>query len=147
MYTIQCQYNRNYTLIKKLGDVWLSAVKTSHFFLTEKDIKRLYPLVLDALCNVPHLLTITHENNYIAFMGIEQRKIEMLFISEQSQKKGIGTQLLNHAINAYRCNLIDVNEENTIALSFYQKKGFIIFDKSNHDELGNPFPILHLKLN
>ena len=146
MYTIQCQYNRNQSLIKELGKIWLSAVKTSHFFLTEKDIQKLYPLVLDAIYNVPHLLTIKDGNKHIAFMGLEQKNIEMLFVADFAQKKGIGSQLIDHAINAYHCNKITVNEENSIALSFYQKKGFSIINRYEYDNLGNHFPILELKL-
>ncbi|WP_330656193.1 GNAT family protein [Alkaliphilus flagellatus] len=39
-----------------------------------------------------------------------------------------------------------VNEQNIQGVGFYKYMGFDIFKKSELDEQGNPFPILHMKL-
>ena len=40
---------------------------------------------------------------------------------------------------------VDVNEQNPQAVGFYNHMGFKVFKKSELDEQGNPFPILHMK--
>lgn len=146
MYTISPEYTRPKKLLQELGNVWLASVQSTHFFLTEADINRLYPLVLDAVKNVPLLLTAKNKNNaYLGFMGIENDKLEMLFIQPNAQKQGIGKAMVSHAVNAYRVRFADVNEENKDAFAFYQKMGFVPFARSEYDDLGNNFPLLHLK--
>lgn len=147
MWHIKAEYQRPQKLIKNLAEIWQASVSSTHHFLTKEDKKRLYPLVLDALKNVPFLFTARNENNeLLGFMGIEEKKIEMLFIHPKAQKQGLGRQFLSHAINAYRIQFVDVNEQNPDAYAFYQKMGFHQFARSEYDDLGNHFPLLHLKL-
>ena len=81
-----------------------------------------------------------------AFMGVHDFKIEMLFVSNESRGNGIGKRLVEYAIEVLNVNYVDVNEQNPQAVGFYKHMGFEIFKKSNFDEQGNPFPILHMKL-
>lgn len=82
----------------------------------------------------------------IGFMGVENSKIEMLFIGPDYFNMGIGKVLVDYAINEYGAKLVDVNEQNSQAHGFYQHIGFRVYDRSETDEQGNPFPILHMKL-
>ncbi|AGN24357.1 acetyltransferase [Erysipelothrix rhusiopathiae SY1027] len=40
---------------------------------------------------------------------------------------------------------MDVNEQNYQARGFYEHLGFEVFERSEFDEAGRPFPILHMK--
>ncbi|OAT53609.1 histone acetyltransferase [Providencia heimbachae ATCC 35613] len=42
---------------------------------------------------------------------------------------------------------IDVNEQNPQAVGFYQHMGFSQYRRSELDGQGNPFPVLHMRLN
>ena len=66
-------------------------------------------------------------------MGIEMQKLEMLFISPEYIGQGIGTELC-------------VNEQNPIAEEFYEYMGFKVYERSDIDERGNPYPVLYMKL-
>ena len=59
-------------------------------------------------------------------MGIEDKKLEMLFIknSERGKGIGIGKQLLNYGIENYNVNELAVNEQNPNAKGFYEYVGF-----------------------
>ena len=70
----------------------------------------------------------------------------MLFIHPEAQKQGLGKSFVEHAKNAYKIQFVDVNEENPDAFAFYRKMGFTQFARSEYDDLGNHFPLLHLKL-
>ena len=43
-------------------------------------------------------------------MGIEERKIEMLFVKNIERGKGLGKKLLNYGIEKYNINELVVNE-------------------------------------
>ncbi|WP_219721521.1 GNAT family N-acetyltransferase, partial [Clostridioides difficile] len=58
----------------------------------------------------------------------------------------IGKRLVEYAIEVLNVNYVDVNEQNQQALGFYKHMGFKVFKKSEFDEQGNPFPILHMKI-
>lgn len=147
MFQITALHERPQNLISELGEVWKESVASTHHFLTQEDKEKLYPLVLDALKNVPFLFAAKDEQGkLLGFMGIEEKKIEMLFIHPHAQKKGLGRQFVEHAKNAYRIQFVDVNEQNPDALAFYQKMEFHQFNRSEYDDLGNHFPLLHLKL-
>ena len=126
--------------MEEILDTWESSVRATHDFLSEEDIISIKPQVIEGAKYVSKLLCVRDENGIIkAFMGIHDFKIEMLFVSNESRGNGIGKRLVEYAIEV-------LNEQNPQAVGFYKHMGFEIFKKSNFDEQGNPFPILHMKL-
>ena len=79
-------------------------------------------------------------------MGIENQKLEMLFVKNTERGKGIGKNLLNFGIKNYNVNSLTVNEQNPKAKGFYEHLGFKFYKRSETDEQGNPYPILYMKL-
>ena len=133
--------------IEEILDTWESSVRATHDFLSEEDIISIKPQVVEGAKYVSNLLGVRDENNVIkAFMGIHDFKIEMLFVSNESRGNGIGKKLVEYAIDVLNVNYVDVNEQNPQALGFYEHMGFQVFEKSELDEQGNPFQILHMKL-
>ena len=135
------------TIINKLLDIWEDSVKATHLFLSREEITKIKKYVPQALKEVSHLIIIENENDVpIAFMGIEGKKLEMLFIKNNERKKGLGKQLLNYGIEKYNINELVVNEQNPNAKEFYEHLGFEVYRRSEIDEQGNPYPILYMKL-
>lgn len=92
-------------------------------------------------------MIIENENNTpIAFMGIEDKKLEMLFIKNNERGKGLGKQLLNYGIENYNVNELAVNEQNLNSKGFYEYMGFKTYKRTELDEQGNPYPILYMRL-
>lgn len=79
-------------------------------------------------------------------MGIEERKLEMLFVSPQYRGMGIGKQLLQYGIKNYSVSELGVNEQNPSAKGFYEHMGFQVYKRTDRDEQGNPYPILCMQL-
>lgn len=128
--------------------VWESSVRATHKFLDEKGIKDLIPQVKEGVKFVEIFLVVRNENqNIVAFEGIHGGKIEMLFVSDKLRGKGIGKTLILEALDNYKVKLVDVNEDNPQGVGFYQHMGFKTISRSETDEAGNPYPILHLELN
>lgn len=146
---------KNIDIIKNITDkdmtdilqVWESSVKATHLFLTEADIVSLRPFVEEGVKFISNLAVIRDEEGTIqAFIGVHDNKIEMLFVKDTCRGKGLGKHLVNWAINTLNIKFVDVNEQNEQGLGFYKYMGFEVFDRSELDEQGNPFPILHMKL-
>ncbi|GAA3964918.1 GNAT family N-acetyltransferase [Gordonia caeni] len=70
----------------------------------------------------------------------------MLFVAAEDRGSGAGTALLDHAVRELGAWKVDVNEQNTQAVDFYARRGFDIVGRSDTDEAGRPYPLLHLKL-
>ena len=139
--------DRNSSLISQLLEVWEDAVKATHLFLSNEEIKNIKEYVPQALKGVSHLVIIENKNNTpIAFMGIEDTKLEMLFIKNSERGKGLGKQLLNYGIENYNVNELAVNEQNSNAKGFYEYMGFKTYKRTELDEQGNPYPILYMRL-
>lgn len=139
--------NINNKDMEEILDTWESSVRATHDFLSEEDIISIKPQVIEGAKYVSKLLCVRDNNGIIkAFMGIHDFKIEMLFVSNESRAHGVGKRLVENAIEVLNVNYVDVNEQNSQALGFYEHMGFKVFKKSEFDEQGNPFPILHMKL-
>lgn len=77
-------------MIKQLISVWESSVRASHSFLSEKEIENIKSFVPQALKTVDILILAENDENIpVAFMGIEDNKLEMLFVSAMSEDKGL----------------------------------------------------------
>ncbi len=131
----------------QLIEIWETSVRATHDFLTEKDILMLKPLVLDEYFPAVELRCIRDKSDkIIGFIGIAEKKIEMLFIAPNAHGKGAGKQLVEHAIKVFDADRVDVNEQNLLALGFYEHIGFTIESRSELDGQGMPFPLLHMVL-
>lgn len=138
---------KNSSLISQLLEVWEDSVKATHLFLSNDEIKNIKEYVPQAIWKVSHLVIIENENNQgVAFMGIEDRKLEMLFIRNSERGKGLGKKLLNYGIENYNVNELVVNEQNPNAKGFYEYMGFKTYKRTELDEQGNPYPILYMRL-
>ena len=139
--------DRTDTLIEALTTLWEASVRCTHHFLTENDIQKLTLFVKTGLSGIETLVVASENHKPIAFMGIEAAKIEMLFVSPDYFGKGVGKQLAELAISQYEVQYVDVNEQNQQAIGFYEHIGFDVFERTEVDEQGNPFPILNMMLN
>lgn len=114
----------------------LGSVRATHHFLTEKDIVRLTPQAEEALRHIETLWVLQDGQSPIGFMGVQNRKIEMLFLHPAYIRKGLGRMLVEY---------VDVNEQNPGAAKFYGLMGFKTFKRNEYDNEGNHFPILEMR--
>lgn len=132
---------------ERLVTVWESSVRATHHFLQESDIATLRPLLLNAyLPNLKVMIARDEAGVIYGFLGVDENRIEMLFVDDASRGKGVGKLLLNYAIAHFGANEVDVNEQNPQGVAFYQHMGFVQVGRSERDGQGNAFPLLHMRL-
>ena len=137
-------FERDEQLISSLVTVWESSIRATHDFFSETNIREIKKYVFQAIEEIPILVVAVDNKETLAFMGIAEDKLEMLFITAQRRGQGIGRNLLEIGINDYEITEVCVNEQNPQAVGFYEYMGFTIYRRSELDEQGNPFPILFL---
>ena len=140
---IKVYEERSPQLIDKLLKVWRSSVEATHDFLSIEEINQIAIYIPDALKEITTLLVVEQEEP-VAFMGIEENWIEMLFVAPQMMGNGLGTQLIHYAMEHYFVNRVTVNEQNPQALGFYEHMGFHVESRSQVDGQRNPYPILYM---
>ena len=122
-------------------------MRATHDFLPDDEIKQLKTLILDNYFNAVILKQIKNkEDKIIGFSGVDDHKIEMLFVAPSAQGQGVGSVLLQYAIEHQGITEVDVNEQNPRAKEFYNKMGFHVVARSELDGQGKPYPILHMEV-
>ena len=138
--------DRTPDLINQLLEVWENSVRATHLFLSEKEIKSIREYVPQALREIAHLMIAEDEAGCAAaFMGIEDGTLEMLFIASKERGKGLGKRLIQYGMENYGIKRLAVNEQNPQARGFYEHMGFHVYKRTDHDEQGNPYPLLYMR--
>ncbi len=126
-------------LLDDLVPLWWASVEATHAFLTPDDIDRIEGYVPQAMRDVEHLVIAEDADGTLrGFLGVGGETVEMLFLHPFSRGRGIGSQLLACALKSY-----GATEQ---ARCFYERKGFRTIGRSETDDMGDPFPILHMQL-
>lgn len=132
--------------LPELVDIWESAVRATHHFLPEEEIRFFRRLVRDEFLPEMDLKIVRCEVGLIAgFVGVLDGKVEMLFVRPAFRGRGIGKALLEYALTRLHARTLDVNEQNDQAIGFYRRMGFLVEGRSALDGAGKPFPILHMR--
>jgi putative acetyltransferase len=82
----------------------------------------------------------------MGFMGMFRSKMESLFIAPEFHRRGAGRLLVGHAQAQHGELTVDVNEQNLAARAFYEACGFVVEGRSELDDQGRPYPLLHMRL-
>lgn len=139
--------DRDSLLLEQLLNVWENSVRATHLFLAEADMEDIKKYVPQALRDISHLIVAENGQGVpAAFMGIEGQKLEMLFISPEETGRGLGRKLLQYGMQNFSINTLGVNEQNPQAKEFYERMGFQVYKGTDHDEQGNPYPVLYMRL-
>lgn len=134
-------------LLDILLEIWEESVRATHHFFSDEEVVRIREYVPLALNSVQHLIVAKNESGKpVAFMGIENKRLEMLFLSPEERGKGTGRQLIQYGIRNYGIQEATVNEQNPQAVGFYEHLGFRTYKRTDCDEEGNPYPLLYMRL-
>jgi putative acetyltransferase len=133
---------------ERLLEIWLRSVRATHAFVPEEDIQAMTPHVRDYLASSePELWVLCDDAGVIrGFMGMSGSKMESLFLAPEFQRQGAGRRLVQHAQALHGELTVDVNEQNSAARGFYEACGFVVERRSELDDQGRPYPLLHLRL-
>ncbi|OTG81879.1 GNAT family N-acetyltransferase [Acinetobacter sp. ANC 4558] len=128
-----------------LINIWERSVKATHDFLPIEEIDILKPLILNEYFHHVLLYKFIQNGKVLGFIGTSDDNIEMLFIDPEFRGTGIGRVLIDFAQSELGIKKVDVNEQNYQAVGFYEKVGFRVIGRSELDNQGKPYPLLHMQ--
>lgn len=120
--------------IDKVMKIWLEENMKTHDFVSPNYWKENYNFVKNILPE-SNVLIYEEEDEVKGFIGIMDKSyIAGLFVSEEYQSEGIGSQLIERCKEYYPILKLDVYAKNLKAINFYKKHGFKIEEeKENQD--------------
>ncbi|WP_434637462.1 acetyltransferase [Klebsiella sp. I138] len=130
---------------EQLIEIWRRSVDATHHFLSEQDRREIDRQVCAFFPLAPLWVATTNEDKPCALMLLSEQHLEALFVDPGFHGMGVGRQLVTHALALIPGLTTDVNEQNTQAVGFYAKMGFVVSGRSAHDDHGRPYPLLHLR--
>src|SRR5262249_36928495 len=94
----------------RLFEVWEASVRATHHFLAEADIQFLLPLAREELARLAPVHCIRGADGRVcAFMIVEQKKIEALFVAPEQHGKGAGRALVEVAVRSLGASSVPVH--------------------------------------
>lgn len=128
----------------RLVQIWRRAVDATHDFLAEPDRADIESQLADTYFPAVRLTVAEIDGDPVGFAGTAGEHLEMLFVHAGARGHGVGTALLEHAMAEQGIRRVDVNEQNEQAIEFYVRRGFVVTGRSERDEAGRPYPLLHM---
>ncbi|CAJ0821860.1 acetyltransferase [Ralstonia flaminis] len=125
--------------------IWRNAVDATHHFLRPEDRLAIESEVVAFLPSAPLELAVNETGEAIGFMLINAQHMEALFIDANHRGTGVGRYLVEEALRRHPKLTVDVNEQNTQAVGFYERMGFEHCGRSALDSQGRPYPLIHLR--
>lgn len=143
LYEVQA---RTLQILDNLLEIWEASVRATHRFLSDVEVRQIKEYVPQAMQGVAHLIVAENETSQIvAFMGVENDRLEMLFLAPAERGKGIGRKLVQYGVEMYGVREVTVNEQNPEAVGFYEHLGFETYKRTDLDEEGNPYPLIYMR--
>ena len=137
---------RSAELVEQLVAIWERSVRATHTFLSEAEVAEIKPFVPQALTGVAELVVAEKDGAPVGFMGVQDGRLEMLFLDPAARGQGIGRLLLLYGIERLGVTELTVNEQNPQAVGFYEHLGFSAYRRTSTDEEGRPYPLLYMRL-
>lgn len=130
----------------RLVRVWRSAVDATHDFLADEHRDEIEARLASDYFPQVELHVADLDGVAVGFAGISGKSLEILFVDASQHGHGIGAALLSFVVAQRGVTKVDVNEQNARAADFYRHHGFAQVGRSELDDQGRPYPILHLAL-
>ena len=111
--------------INRVADIWLDTNLKAHSFISAKYWESNYELVKEMLSQA-EVYVYEDGQKIQGFIGLSDKYIEGIFVSEKMQSQGIGKLLLNYIKDRKDVLRLNVYQKNIRAIHFYQREGFEI---------------------
>ncbi|BHI45140.1 acetyltransferase [Escherichia coli] len=118
----------------------------THDFLTGHDRQEIEKEVVGFFSETPVWVATNQDDQPLGFMFLHEGHLEALFVAGSARGLGVGKRLISHALALHPELSVDVNEQNQQAVGFYQHMGFQVSGRSDLDNQGRPYPLLHLRM-
>ncbi len=131
---------------EQILSVWEKSVLATHDFLSHADFVSIKEIVHTIDFGAFDVYCLIQDNSVIGFLGVAEKKVEMLFLDPTYFGRGLGKKLMDFAVTELNADKVDVNEQNSSAIKFYERLGFKTYERTDKDDQGRDYPLLRMKL-
>ena len=121
--------------IDRVAEIWLECNRKAHDFIPADYWRQNFDMV-KAMLPQAEVYVYEHERSIQSFAGLSGDYVEGLFVSSESQSRGLGSLLLNHIKETRTTLLLKVYQKNTRAIRFYLRKGFAFLSEGLDEATG-----------
>ncbi|USA54133.1 N-acetyltransferase [Acinetobacter sp. C32I] len=115
---------------KELTEIWFNASVKAHDFIPESYWENNKVNMQDTYLPMSEVYLLENKNNIYGFIALVGNRIAALFVAPEQQGKGLGKLLINH-VKSIRDNLeLNVYQQNTNSVKFYDSVGFEITEET-----------------
>ena len=115
--------------------IWLESTIQAHSFIesdywkeNKEEVRKMLPHSLIQVAEI--------DGHIVGFIGMNETRIEGLFVSSDFQSRGIGHSLIEWAKTGNEELTLSVYQKNQRALQFYLKEGFVIGERLMDQKTG-----------
>ena len=121
--------------VDKVMELWLNTNMAAHSFIESEYWISNYENVREMMMEA--IIFVYEVNDEIqGFIGLMDNYIAGIFVSKQSQSKGIGKKLLDYVKNEKDALTLSVYKENERAVNFYLRESFVPVEESIDENTG-----------
>lgn len=129
-----------------LSLIWLNASLLAHPFIGTQRLREQRKLIEDTYLPNSETFVAEISGQTTGFISLINNFVGGLFVSPHWQGKGVGRELIAHALTIHDALNLNVYSENAQAMGFYKSLGFREVTRSSHDDDGMPFENARLQL-
>jgi putative acetyltransferase len=130
--------------VARVIEIWRGAVAATHDFLAVADRDEIDTAACAYLVGASLWVLVDETDRPMAFSAVTGSNMDALFVAAEARGRGIGRQLVRHALSLTSKLSTQVNEQNSQAMGFYLKLGFKPGGRDACDDSGRPYPIVQL---
>lgn len=116
----------NQPILDQVMQIWLAGNLAAHSFIDSQYWRDAFVGVEAAIKDANVIVAEDSSGKIIGFIGLVDNYVAGLFVSENKQGSGVGTQLLKAAQAQIPQLTLDVYQKNDRAVTFYQRQGYQI---------------------
>ena len=118
-------------------DIWLSASIKAHNFVEASFWKSQVENMRNIYIPTSETYVFENKSKIVGFYSLNKNNLAAIFVSPESQGKGIGKQLMSHAKKQRATLTLSVYKENEIGYRFYLSQGFAVISKQTDKHTGH----------
>lgn len=127
----------NETDISAVLDIWLQASIKAHDFVAPEFWESQVESMRNIYIPASKTFIFESDSKIIGFYSLFENTLAAIFVSPESQGKGTGKQLMNHAKSQCTKLKLSVYKENETTVQFYLSQGFTIVSEQADQHTGH----------
>ena len=122
--------------ITEIVEIWYEVSLQAHDFIPSDYWKNNKEQMSNKYIPMSETYQATDGDKILGFISILDDYLAAIFVKSEFQGKGIGTLLLNHAMNLHNSLNLKVFSKNKKSIEFYKSKGFSVISEAMDNETG-----------